>query len=86
MARLSEPLGSGRNVFAFLDMLAWSEGTITSPAAVVDGYDVVSERIEMAILECRNIWGSLPGAEYGQREHCLEELRKWYRVAGGVMS
>jgi len=41
MARLSESLAGGRNALAFLDMLAWSEGTSTSPATAMDGYDVI---------------------------------------------
>ncbi|PQZ89397.1 MULTISPECIES: glycoside hydrolase family 104 protein [Pseudomonas] len=169
MSRLSESLAGGRNVLAFLDMLAWAEGTSTSPATALDGYDVivtgidrkpevfkgftdhpfaqgrpskiinskglksnasgryqqmlkdwpyykaflklpdfspisqdllaiqhirecralpdvVAGRIETAISKCRNIWASLPGAGYGQREHRLEDLLRQYRLAGGVMS
>ncbi|MGB4486807.1 MAG: lysozyme, partial [Pseudomonas veronii] len=41
MARLSESFAGGRNALAFLDMLAWSEGTSTSPATAMDGYDVI---------------------------------------------
>ncbi|MDP4381039.1 lysozyme, partial [Escherichia coli] len=33
---------------------------------------------------CRNIWASLPGAGYGQREHSLEKLVTAWRTAGGV--
>nr|WP_077891907.1 hypothetical protein [Escherichia coli] len=33
---------------------------------------------------CRNIWASLPGAGYGQREHSLEKLVTVWRTAGGV--
>lgn len=47
--------------------------------------DVVAGRIETAIAKCRNIWASLPGAGYGQREHRLEDLLKQYRLAGGVL-
>ena len=36
----------GQNVAAFLDMLAWSEGTSTSPATVCDGYDVIVTGID----------------------------------------
>lgn len=169
MSRLSESLAGGRNVLAFLDMLAWAEGTSTSPATALDGYDVIvtgidrkpevfkdftdhpfaqgrpskvinskglksnasgryqqmlkdwpyykaflklpdfspisqdllaiqhirecralpdvlAGRIETAISKCRNIWASLPGAGYGQREHRLDDLLKQYRLAGGVMS
>ena len=48
--------------------------------------DVHAGRIETAIKKCRNIWASLPGAGYGQREHRLEDLIKQFRLAGGVLS
>lgn len=41
MAEISEIKAGGRNVVAFLDMLAWSEGTSTSPATKDRGYDVI---------------------------------------------
>jgi muramidase (phage lysozyme) len=34
-------LPGGLNMAAFLDMLAWSEGTSTNPATACDGYDVI---------------------------------------------
>ncbi|SHM76239.1 glycoside hydrolase family 24 protein [Phytopseudomonas punonensis] len=40
MARISAALAGGPNVLAFLDMLAWSEGTSTIKASD-DGYDVL---------------------------------------------
>lgn len=40
MARLTEFQAGGANVLAFLDMLAWSEGTSTIKASD-DGYDVL---------------------------------------------
>ena len=169
MARLSENRAGSRNALAFLDMLAWAEGTSTSPATAMDGYDVIvtgidrkpevfkdfsdhpfargrkskvinskgltsnasgryqqmlkdwphyrallklsdfspisqdllalqhvrecralpdvhAGRIETAIKKCRNIWASLPGAGYGQREHRLEDLIKQFRLAGGTLS
>ena len=46
MARLSTTLAGSRNALAFLDMLAWSEGTSTSPATSVDGYDVIVTGID----------------------------------------
>lgn len=164
MARLSEIRAGSRNVLAFLDMLAWAEGTSISPATVMDGYDVIvtgidgkpevfkdfsdhpfalgrkskvinskgltsnasgryqqmlkdwphyrdllrlpdfgpvsqdklaiqhirecralpdviAGRIEPAIDKCRNIWASLPGAGYGQREHRLQDLIAQYERA-----
>lgn len=41
MARISAAQAGGINVLAFLDMLAWSEGTSTSRHTRDDGYDVV---------------------------------------------
>lgn len=162
MARISVSAAGGKNVLAFLDMLAWSEGTRTSRYTKDDGYDVVvgginspntfssyaghpnvlvtvnkqglkstaagryqllfrwwkpyrdmlllkdfspesqdrvaiqqirergalgdiqAGRVREAIAKCRNIWASLPGAGYQQREHRLEDLVKQYRSAGGV--
>ena len=46
MARLSESLAGSRNMLAFVDMLAWSEGTSTSPATAIDGYDVIVTGID----------------------------------------
>lgn len=169
MTRLPLSQAGSRNALAFLDMLAWSEGTSTSPATAMEGYDVIvtgidkkpevfkdftdhpfargrvskainsrgltsnasgryqqmlkdwpyyrdllklpdfspisqdllalqhirecralpdvhAGRIETAISKCRNIWASLPGAGYGQREHRIDDLIKQYRLAGGVLS
>ncbi|EOM6854280.1 glycoside hydrolase family 104 protein [Escherichia coli] len=47
--------------------------------------DIKAGRIERAISRCRNIWASLPGAGYGQREHSLDKLVTVWRTAGGVM-
>lgn len=157
------------NLQAFLDALAWSEGTSTSPATKCSGYDVIvtgidgkpeiftdfsdhpfnkgrpskkinsrgltsnasgryqfmlkdwahykallglpdfgpesqdkwaiqliKERkalpdieagnIESALNKCRNIWASLPGAGYGQREHSMEELIARYKATGGMVA
>lgn len=41
MARISLLQAGSPNVLAFLDMLAWSEGTSTSPATKDEGYDVI---------------------------------------------
>lgn len=41
MARISDSLAGSKNALAFLDMLAWSEGTSTSKHTRDDGYDVV---------------------------------------------
>lgn len=41
MARISDSLAGSKNALAFLDMLAWSEGTSISKHTRDDGYDVV---------------------------------------------
>lgn len=41
MAEISLSSAGGANPVAFLDMLAWSEGTSTSPATKDRGYDVI---------------------------------------------
>lgn len=41
MPRITAQAAGGENVLAFLDMLAWSEGTSTSKYTKDDGYDVV---------------------------------------------
>ena len=45
--------------------------------------DVVAGRFDEAVMKCRNIWASLPGAGYGQPEHRLETLVAAYKLAGG---
>ncbi|MEG3078496.1 glycoside hydrolase family 104 protein [Halomonas sp. 5021] len=42
--------------------------------------------ITEAIGRCRNIWASLPGADYGQHEHALGDLIHEYVKAGGTLS
>ncbi len=41
MARITPEQAGGVNVLAFLDMIAWAEGTSTSRATKNDGYDVI---------------------------------------------
>ena len=41
MAQITPQQAGGVNVVAFLEMLAWSEGTSVSPATKNDGYDVL---------------------------------------------
>ncbi|MQU62950.1 glycoside hydrolase family protein [Pseudomonas sp. FSL R10-1350] len=48
--------------------------------------DVIAGRIEPAIDKCRNIWASLPGAGYGQREHRLLDLIAQYERALKVVA
>ncbi len=46
MARITPQQAGGVNVVAFLDMLAWSEGTSNSPATKNQGYDVIVTGID----------------------------------------
>jgi muramidase (phage lysozyme) len=48
--------------------------------------DIKAGLIESAIAKCRNIWASLPGAGYGQREHRTQDLLDRYVAAGGVLA
>ncbi|SLM62402.1 Phage lysin [Dickeya aquatica] len=48
--------------------------------------DIIQGRISDAIARCNNIWASLPGAGYGQREHRSERLLAVYQQAGGRLS
>ena len=45
----------------------------------------IAGRIEPAIDKCRNIWASLPGAGYGQREHRTQDLLAVYARALKVL-
>ena len=154
---------------AFLDMLAYSEGTSTSPATKCNGYDVIvtgrdglpetftdfsdhpfnkgrsskvinskglksnasgryqfmlrdwrhyrdllrlpdfgpnsqdlwalqlirergalmaidNGEFDSAVVRCKNIWASLPGAGYGQPEHEIAKLERAYLLAGGELA
>ncbi|RRO01866.1 glycoside hydrolase family 104 protein [Pectobacterium aquaticum] len=48
--------------------------------------DIEHGDIERAISKCRNIWASLPGAGYGQREHSIDRLIQVYQQAGGMLA
>lgn len=43
-------------------------------------------RFAEAVDCCKNIWASLPGAGYGQRENKLADLQAAYTKAGGVLA
>lgn len=45
--------------------------------------DIEAGRLANAIIKCRRIWASLPGAGYGQHEHKFEALRAQYLQHGG---
>lgn len=40
----------------------------------------------LAVARCSNLWASLPGAGYGQRENELEHLEAAYVKAGGELA
>lgn len=47
-------------------------------------YDLIlTGKIPQAIEAVRNIWASLPGAGYGQREHHVSDLMDVYGLHGG---
>lgn len=48
--------------------------------------DVIAGRISEAIDKCKNIWASLPGAGYGQRELPLRDLLSYYQKQGGKLA
>ncbi|TYL43498.1 glycoside hydrolase family protein [Dickeya sp. ws52] len=48
--------------------------------------DIRQGRIASAINRCNNIWASLPGAGYGQREHNTARLLDIYQQAGGELA
>ncbi|UPT55501.1 glycoside hydrolase family 24 protein [Dickeya zeae] len=48
--------------------------------------DIAQGQIASAITRCSNIWASLPGAGYGQREHSIDRLLTVYQQAGGELA
>ena len=151
MAKINEQ----KNILAFLDMLAWSEGTkgrgddgynVIVGGSLFDGYAdhprklielprlgikstaagryqllskyydaykrllklsdfspenqdaiaiqqikerkayqlIISGQLPAAILQCSNIWASLPGNNYGQRQHKVADLIAKFVEFGGV--
>ena len=48
--------------------------------------DVDEGRIDAAIEKVSNIWASMPGAGYGQREVAIASLRKSFVDAGGLIA
>lgn len=47
--------------------------------------DVNMGKFSSAVQKCSNIWASLPGAGYHQRENTLADLSAAYVKAGGVV-
>jgi muramidase (phage lysozyme) len=60
----------------------WAMQLIRERAALplIDG-----GKFDLAVARVRNLWASLPGAGYGQREHGIDKLRVAYVNAGGVL-
>lgn len=91
-------IGLNRNLAAFLDMPAYSEGT--DKYGEDDGYNVVvadslfdsyadhpRKRIKInAKLYSTERWTSLPGARYGQHENTSASLNQTYSDAGGIFT
>lgn len=48
--------------------------------------DIDAGRFDDALFKCKHIWASLPGANYGQHENTLKDLRAAYQAAGGVIA
>ena len=48
--------------------------------------DVDEGRVDAAIKKVSNIWASMPGAGYGQREVAIASLRKSFVDAGGLIA
>lgn len=48
--------------------------------------DVKAGRFDAAVRKVANIWASMPGAGYGQREVALTDLRAVFQKAGGVLA
>lgn len=48
--------------------------------------DIEAGRFADAVAKCRNIWASLPGAGYGQRENKLAALQSAFVNAGGKVA
>lgn len=48
--------------------------------------DIETGNFELAVKKCRNIWASLPGAGYGQRENDMAKLTLAFVKAGGKLA
>jgi muramidase (phage lysozyme) len=48
--------------------------------------DIEKGYISVAIDKVKNIWASLPGADYGQHENSLDKLITAYKDAGGTVA
>lgn len=48
--------------------------------------DIDDGNIDQAIAKCANIWASLPGNTYGQRENAISVLTQYFTDAGGTLT
>ena len=48
--------------------------------------DIESGDIQSAVIKCKNIWASLPGAGYGQHENNMQACLDAYEDAGGALA
>lgn len=48
--------------------------------------DIDAGRFVVAVAKVANIWASLPGAGYGQRENKISDLKVAYLKAGGTVA
>ena len=48
--------------------------------------DIVAGRFALAVTKVKNLWASLPGANYGQHENKIDKLVAAYIKAGGTLS
>lgn len=47
--------------------------------------DIDAGMFDQAIKKCSNIWASFPGAGYGQHENNMDDLRRAFMEAGGIV-
>lgn len=47
---------------------------------------IISGQLPAAILQCSNIWASLPGNNHGQRQHQVSDLVAKFVEFGGVVA
>lgn len=77
-----------KNLLALKDFSPFSQDMVAIQQIRERGAlpDIMVGNIATAIDKVSNIWASLPGAGYGQREHRLQDLLAQYQQAGGVLA
>ena len=48
--------------------------------------DITAGRFTLAVTKVKNLWASLPGADYGQHENKIDSLVAAYVKAGGTLA